>query len=205
MTANALFGGVALALTFVAFYPYITGILRGETRPHVFTWFIWGVGTLIVFVAQLLDGGGYGAMVIGISGIITFGIALLALSRQADRSIVRMDWVFLALAASALPLWFATESALSAVIILTIVDLLGFGPSVRKAIDHPWEENATFFTIGAIRNAFVLMALANYTWTTMLFPAAVGAACLLFVLLILARRRVKPRKRPSASLNDPAS
>lgn len=204
MTANAFFGAVALALTFVAFYPYIRGILRGETRPHLFTWFIWGVGTLVVFVAQLVDGGGFGAMVIGVSGAITFCIAILALTRHADRSIVRMDWVFLTLAASALPLWFLTDSALSAVVILTMVDLLGFGPSVRKAIDQPWEENATFFTIGAIRNVFVLLALGNYTWTTMLFPAAVGLACLLFVVVILARRRVKPRLDQPATLNGPA-
>lgn len=204
MTANALFGAVALALTFVAFYPYIRGILRDETRPHVFTWFIWGVVTLVVFVAQLQDGGGFGAMVIGVSGAITFGIAILALKRGADRSIVRMDWVFLVLAASALPLWFLTETALSAVIILTILDLLGFGPSVRKAIDRPWEENATFFTIGAIRNVFVLFALGNYTWTTMLFPAAIGLACMLFVIVILARRRFKRRLDQSATLSDPA-
>ena len=204
MTANAFFGGITLALTFVAFYPYIRGILKGETRPHVFTWFIWGVGTIVVFVAQLMDGGGFGAMVIGVSGVITFGIAILALTRHADRSIVAMDWVFLALAASALPLWFFTDSALSAVIILTIVDLLGFGPSVRKAIDQPWEENATFFGIGAVRNVFVLFALGNYTWTTVLFPAAVGLACMIFVVVILARRRVKPRLDQSATLSDHA-
>ena len=203
MTANALFGGIALGLTFAAFYPYIRAVLRNETKPHVFTWFIWGIGTLVVFVAQLLDGGGFGAMVIGVSGTITFGIAILALTRQADLSIVPMDWVFLGLAASALPLWFFTESALSAVIILTVVDLLGFGPSVRKAYDEPWEENATFFAIGAVRNGFVILALGNYSWTTILFPAAVGTACFCFVFLILLRRQFKPRSDRTETLSDP--
>lgn len=189
------FGLIALILTFVAFYPYIRAILREQTKPHVFSWFIWAVGTVIVFIAQLSDGAGIGAWPIGVSGLITFGVALLALKKAADTTIVRMDWVFLALAASALPLWFLTNTALSAVIILTLVDLLGFGPSMRKAYDAPHEENALFFSIGALRNVFVLLALENYSWTTALFPAAVGAACGLFVILILGRR--------AASLKQP--
>lgn len=101
-----------------------------------------------------------------------------------------MDWVFLILAGSALPLWFLSETALSAVIVLTMVDLLGFGPSIRKAYQKPYEENATFFAIGAMRNGFVVLALENYSWTTMLFPTAIGMACLFFVSLILSRRSV---------------
>lgn len=187
--AKALFSAAALVLTFVAFIPYYRGILRGEVRPHVFTWFIWAAGTIIVFTAQLSDGGGIGAWPIGVSGLLTGGVAVLALTRAADTSIVRMDWVFLTLALSALPLWFVTSSALSAVIVLTIVDLLGFGPSVRKAYNAPEEESATFFAIGAVRNGFVLLALENVSWTTALFPAAVGIACALFIALIFYRRR----------------
>ena len=192
--SKEVFGALALLLTFVAFVPYIKSVRGGETKPHVFSWLIWGVGTIVVFVAQLLDGGGYGAWVIGVSGCITFSIALLAWNKSGDTSIVKMDWVFLALALSALPLWFATNTALSAVIVLTIVDLLGFGPSARKAYHQPNEENATFFLIGAVRNAFVVLALQNYSWITVLFPAAVGIACLMFVILILLRRQALPKR-----------
>lgn len=194
---KAAFSALALILTFVAFYPYIRAILREETRPHVFSWFIWGAGTVVVFSAQLAGGAGIGAWPIGVSGLITIGVAALALRKTADTSITRMDWVFLVLALTALPLWFATSSPLSAVIILTIVDLLGFGPSVRKAYQLPYEENALFFTLGAIRNGFVVAALEHYSLTTALFPAAVGIACILFVGLILVRRIVIPRPTES--------
>ena len=188
-SAKAVFSAAALLLTFVAFIPYYRGILQDEVKPHVFTWFIWAAGTVIVFAAQLSDGAGLGAWPIGGSGLMTGGVALLALTRAADTSSVRMDWVFLVLAASALPFWFVTSTALSAVVILTVVDLLGFGPSVRKAYDHPFEESVTFFIVGVVCNVCVLLALENMSWTTALFPAAVGIACLLFVGLILVRRR----------------
>lgn len=135
--SKEFFGAIALILTFVAFYPYIRGILRNEIRPHVFSWFIWGAGTVVVFTAQLTDGAGIGAWVIGVSGLITLSVAVLALKKSGDTNIVKMDWVFLILAGSALPLWFITETALSAVIVLTVVDLLGFGPSIRKVYVAP--------------------------------------------------------------------
>jgi len=193
-----ILAAIALVLTFVAFYPYIRSILRDETRPHVLSWVIWGAGTIVVFVAQWMAGGGAGAWVIGVSGVITCSVAVLAWLKAGDTSIVPMDWVFLGLAGSALPLWFVTETALSAVVVLTVVDLLGFGPSVRKAYLLPREENALFFGLGAVRNGFVVLALEAYSWTTVLFPAAVGIACLFFVALILGRRLATKRQGDEA-------
>ncbi|MEL7028275.1 MAG: hypothetical protein AAGL49_03490 [Pseudomonadota bacterium] len=189
-SSKVLFGAVAFVLTFAAFYPYMRSILRGETRAHVFSWVIWSAVTFIVFIAQMSDGAGIGAWPIGLSGIITISVAVLAYVKRGDTTIVPLDWVFLGLALCAPPLWVVTDTALSAVVLLTFLDLVGFGPTVRKAYQAPYEENALFFSIGALRNFFVLLALENYSWTTVLFPAAVGAACVLFVGLILARRRV---------------
>jgi len=146
-----------------------------------------GGGTAVVFLAQLKSGAGVGAWPVGISSLITFFIAFLALNTTADKSIVTLDWLFLGLAFSALPLWLYTSSALSAVIVLTIVNLFGFGPSLRKAYALPYEENAMLFGVSAIRNGFVLAAFEHYSWTTVLFPAAVAIACILFVGLIFIR------------------
>lgn len=199
-----LFSAIAMALTFVAFYPYIRAVLKQKTKPHVFSWFIWAAVTFTVATAQLAGGAGAGAWPIAVSGLISGGVALLALSKSADTSIVRMDWVFLGLAFTALPLWWLTDDPLAAVLILTSVDLLGFGPSIRKAWALPHEENALFFTLGALRNGFVILALERYSWTTALFPAAVGLACLAFVTLILARRSALPPAR-GTTLPDVAS
>ncbi|MEM9374583.1 MAG: hypothetical protein AAGA72_00075 [Pseudomonadota bacterium] len=189
MSWHNIFSFAAIVLTFVAFFPYYRAIIREETKPHIFSWFIWAFGTIVVFVAQLSDGAGVGAWPIGLSGLITLGVPFVALAKSADRSIVALDWVFLALASLALPLWLVTETALLAVLILTTVDLLGFGPSIRKAYWHPYEENTLFFVLGALRNGFVLLALENVTIVTALFPLAVGVACILFVLFIIWRRR----------------
>jgi hypothetical protein len=183
-----LLSAIAIALTFIAFVPYIRSIKRGETNPHVFSWVIWGLTTFVVFLAQLAGHGGLGAWPIGVSGVITIYIALLAYMKRSDLHITKMDWLFFVGALSALPFWIFTSDPVWAVIILTAVDLAGFAPTLRRAYTHPHEEKMLFFAIFAIRNGLVILALQHYSLTTALFPAAVGIACLLLILLVTYRR-----------------
>lgn len=185
-----IFSAVAIILTFIAFLPYIRSILSGKTRPHVFSWIIWGSTTFIVFLAQLADHGGLGAWPIGVSGIITIYVAVLAFIKKADNTITHSDWLFLIAALSSLPFWYLTSDPLWAVLILTTVDVIGFGPTFRKAYTLPFEEQAAFYLIFAIRNAFAIAALEHFSLTTILFPAATGMACLFLITMLIYRRNV---------------
>ena len=185
-----LLSAVAIVLTLIAFYPYIRSILRGNTWPHVFSWVIWGSTTFVVFLAQLADKSGVGAWPIGVSGIITTYVAFLAYIKKSDSTITKADWLFFLLAMTSLPLWYLTSDPLWAVVILTTVDLLGFGPTFRKAYFLPFEEHLAFFVIMATRNLIATMALEHYSLTTILFPAATGVACLMFILMVMYRRRM---------------
>ena len=185
-----LLSALAIALTFYAFFPYIRAIQKEEIKPHVFSWIIWGSTTFIVFLAQLEDGGGAGAWPIGISGIITIYVAFLAYINKSDISITKTDWCFFVSAMVSLPLWYFTSDPLWAVIILTIVDVLGFGPTVRKAYFHPFDENLTFFSIFMIRNLIVVIALEHHSLTTVLFPAVIAAACFALIIIVSLRRRI---------------
>jgi hypothetical protein len=185
---KAVFSAAAIVLTFALFYPYVRSILRGATKPHFFSWVIWGIGTFTVFFAQLADGAGIGAWPIGLSALITSYVALLSWSRRSDLSITPLDWACLVAAVLAVPIWLITSSPLWAVLILTTIDLIGFGPTVRKAYTKPHEERVWFFLLGGLRNAFAVAAIEHYSATTVVFPAAVGAACLALAAFIALRR-----------------
>lgn len=189
MPNKELLSAIAIALTFVAFLPYFRSILKGATRPHVFSWIIWGITTLVVFFAQLEDYAGVGAWPIGVSALLTILIALLAYAKRADTTITKTDWLFFGSALASLPLWYFTSDPMWSVIVLTTVDALGFGPTVRKAYHAPHSESPVFFGIYMVRNLIVLLALENYSVTTALFPAAIGIACLLLIVMILVRRQ----------------
>lgn len=184
-----ILSGVAIALTLVAFVPYFRAIVRGTTKPHVFSWVIWGATTFVVFLAQLDGKGGAGAWPIGVSGSIALFIAFLAYVKRADITVTKTDWLFFVSAMASLPLWYVTSDPLWAVVILTTVDALGFGPTVRKAYSFPHSESLLFFALFATRNLLVIMALEYYSVTTVLFPAVIAAACVLLMALLTYRRR----------------
>ena len=190
MFYKELLSAVAIALTFIAFIPYIRSIISGAIKPHVFSWVIWGTTTFVVFLAQLEGKGGVGAWPIGVSGSVSLLIALLAYIKRADITITKTDWLFFVSAMSSLPFWYFTSDPLWAVVILTTVDVLGFGPTVRKAYIFPHSESLLFFALFAARNLIVVMALENYSVTTVLFPAVIAAACLLLMAMMAYRRRV---------------
>ena len=181
---------LALALTIYAFQPYLRDILRGQVRPHVFSWVIWGTTTCLAFIAQLAAGGGPGAWVVGVSGVLSMTVAWLAWRHRGDVAITRLDWCFFTGAMSALPLWALTADPWWAVVVLTTVDLLGFGPTLRKAWRHPAQESLGFFGIFLLRNVLVIAALDTRTATTVLFPGAIAAACAAVMLMIVVRRAV---------------
>lgn len=190
MPYKQLLSAVAITLTFIAFFPYIRSIIKGTIKPHVFSWVIWGTTTFVVFLAQLEGHGGAGAWPIGVSGSITIFIALLAFMKRADIVITKTDWLFFVSALSSLPFWYFTSNPLWAVVILTTVDVLGFGPTVRKAYEFPHSESLLFFALFTARNFIAIMALENYSVTTVLFPAVVAVTCVLLMVMVVYRRRV---------------
>lgn len=189
MFYKEILSAIAIVITLVAFLPYIRLIIQDKIKPHVFTWVIWGTTTVVAFLAQLEDNGGAGAWPIGVSGIITIFIGLLAYSKRADISITNTDWLFFVLAMSSLPFWYFTSDPLWAVVILTTVDVFGFGPTVRKAYATPRSESVLFFSLLTARNLIAIAALENYTVTTILFPAGISVAFILLIAMVSYRRR----------------
>lgn len=189
MIIKEILSALAIIITFIAFAPYIRSILKDEIRPHLFSWMIWSSTTLIVFIATIEGGAGVGAWPIGLSGLITLFITILAYRRSGDRSITPLDWLFLLAALSSLPFWYLSADPLWAVVILTTIDLLGFGPTLRKAYHQPHEEGLSLFIIYSFRNLLVIGAMERYSVTTVLFPAAIAVACLGVILTVSIRRR----------------
>lgn len=124
-------------------------------------------------------------------------MAVLAYRNKADTAITRTDWAFLTVALAALPCWYLTSDPLWAVVILTGLDLAGFGPTFRSAYVRPYGERMSFYSLGALRNALAILALEHYSPTTVLFPAAVGIACTALVVVVAFRRKRIVRETPA--------
>jgi hypothetical protein len=188
MFSKEMLSAITTLLTLLSFYPYIRSIMKQDTKPHVFSWVIWGITTCMVFAAQLSGGGGIGAWPTAVSGLISLCIAVLAYRCKSDVRITRMDWLCLSGALIAILVWSLTSDPFWAVLLLTMIDTLGFLPTIRKAYHRPFEENMTMYVIVFFRNIVGIFALETYSPTTILFPAVMSLTIVLAVPLILLRR-----------------
>ncbi len=88
-----LFGIAGVAIGIYGSLLYIFSILKKESRPHFFTFFIWSILTWIGFFAQITDNPGAGMRVMLFTAIST-SITFLLSIKYGTKDITKSDWVF---------------------------------------------------------------------------------------------------------------
>mgnify|MGYP001016997074 CR=1 FL=1 len=187
MDLKALFGLIAVILTFVGYIPYIKDTIKGKTTPHVYTWFIWGLVTAIAFGLQLSAVAGPGAYTTLAAAIVCFIIFGFGM-RQGDKNISKSDTFFFLLSLVALILWLFADQPVLSVILLSTIDMLGFIPTIRKSWHKPHEETLISYVINTIRFCLALAALSHYTIVTALYPLTWVLANGMFSIYLVSRR-----------------
>ncbi len=188
-------GGIAVLLGFVGYAFYIRGIFKGRVKPHFFTWCVWAILTFIAFLAQVVAGGGPGAWVTGVTAAMSVVFALVGLGSSSRSLIAKSDWVFFIGALLAIPPWLVTGDPLWSVVIITIIDAIAFVPTFRKAYEHPETESASTYVLSGIKFIFGIVALSSLSVATVLYPASLVLANLVFVAMVLLRRSYIRKER----------
>jgi len=183
-------GIIATILVFVGYIPYIKDIIKGKTKPHIYSWFLWSFVTLIAFALQISDGAGTGSLVTLAAALMSILVIILGFIYKSKVKIVKLDTVFLILAFIALGLWLIAKQPVISAILTTIVDILGFAPTIRKSWNSPYSETLNFYYLNSFRFGLAVIALQNYSILTTLYPATWLLANSLFALMLIVRRRV---------------
>lgn len=187
-------GIVAVILTFVGYAPYIRDLFNGKTKPHIFSWFIWGIVTTIIFALQASAGAGFGSLVTLTVALIAFFIFFKGL-KGGNKNIAKVDIVFLVLALLTIPLWLIVKQPVLSIILLSTIDMLGFIPTIRKSWNQPYSETLSLYAITTFRHGLSLIALAEYNIITYLFPATWVIANAFFAILLIVRRKTVVTKK----------
>lgn len=178
----------AVVIGFIGYVPYFRTIFSGKTKPHAFTWLVWGVLTAIAFGGQVVDGGGAGAWVTGFTAIISFVIFILGLVK-GEKDFPLADWLCLAGCMVALALWAITNDPILAIVLITVIDILAFIPTFRKSYSKPYSEPAFTYALSGLKFLVSLFALQQLSAVTVLYPASLVLTNGLFVLLLLVQRK----------------
>ena len=184
-----ILAGIGVVLSLIGYGAYIYSIYRGETRPHPFSWFIWGLLTAIGFFAQIADNAGPGAWITGVSALVTFFIAAIGYLKRADIVITRTDWITFLAAIAAIPLWLLTETPLYSVILITTIDSIAFYPTFHKSWYQPNQELVFEYILAALKYSLSIFALSNYSIITTLYPLSLVVMNILFIGMVYYRRK----------------
>ncbi len=186
---------VAILFALLAYINYFRDIFKGKTKPHAFTWLIWCTMSTVAFFSQVSDGGGVATWVLALTAVVNFAIFFLAVYKGRT-DITNTDWFCLMIAFLGVALFTFNEDPTMSLIIISAVDIIGFIPTVRKSMLHPYEETMATFGFASLKYIFSIMALQNYTFVTVYYPAVVATTNALFVILLIEVRSRVPNTKP---------
>jgi len=133
----------------IAYTIYFRNMLRGNTKPHAFSWLIWGLLAGNGFIAQVSAQAGIGAWATGVTSVACLAIFAIAISK-GDAKLTRFDWILLGLALISFCLLFIVDNKTIALCLTLFATLLGFSLTLKKAWHYPHEEAALSFGLNAL-------------------------------------------------------
>ncbi|MEI8062347.1 MAG: hypothetical protein WCG97_03565 [bacterium] len=166
---------IAAVLAIVGNVSYLKDILKGNVKPHPYTWFIWSIVSMTTFFGGLAEGAGIGALPTGIAEsftIIIFLFSLKYLFKRQTGHIRKIDNYFLAACLIGLVPWALTKDPTISVIVVVSIDVLAFVPTLRKSWDHPHTERPLLYEMNVARHVLTLFSLGAYNIATMLHSIA---------------------------------
>ena len=139
LTREIIFAALAIIVSIIRYGIYLWSIYKKETRPHVFSWFNWGVVVGIGAYAQFKLDGGLSTWVLVVVSFTCLFISFIALF-VGEKNITKSDWYAFIGALVAIPVWLITDNPVWAIITLMLIDILTYYPTIRKSWLDPWGE-----------------------------------------------------------------
>jgi len=184
------FAIIAALLAIAGNLPYLWDILKGRVKPHPYTWLVWSLVSCIIFFGQVAKGAGIGALPTAASEIFTIIIFLFSL-KYGFKGITKTDTIFLVCALAGIVPWILTKDPTVSVIIAVSIDLIAFGPTLRKTWQRPKTETPVLYGSNVLRHVLALFSLQTYNVATMLHSIAMITTNTAMTLIIVWRKQTK--------------
>lgn len=181
---------IAAILAFVGNISYLKDVLRDRVHPHPYTWFIWSIVSMTTFFGGLVKGAGIGALPTGVAEaftIIIFLFSLKYLFKKNAGHIKKIDHYFLVIALVGLIPWALTKDPTISVIIVVLIDIVAFIPTLRKTWVRPESEQPLLYEMNVARHVLTLFSLGAYNIATTFHSIAM--ICTNTVMTVFIKRK----------------
>ncbi|WP_196886132.1 hypothetical protein [Aureivirga sp. CE67] len=179
---------IAVLVLILGNYGYIYGIIKKQIKPHIFTWIIWTIQTYIAAGGQWKGGAYWGAVPTLMNATLCLVITILCIS-NGEKKITKIDWFLFISSIIAIPAWMLTKTPFLSELIVSVVNLIAYIPTMRKSWNKPLQEGLTVYTWSNVTQILSLFALRNYTLTTIMYPISCILANATTSVYLLVRRK----------------
>jgi len=189
---KTIFAIIASLLAIVGNVSYLRDTFRGRVKPHPYTWFVWSIVSMTTFFGGLAKGAGIGALPTGIAEAFTIVIFLFSLKylfQGKAGQIRRIDNYFLAAALLGLIPWALTKDPTISVVIVVLIDIIAFIPTLRKAWEHPETEKPLLYEMNVSRHVLTLFSLGAYNIATMFHSIAMICINTIMTVFVVRKRQ----------------
>lgn len=193
MSLKVFFGILSIIPAVLAYFYYFRDIFAGKTKPHAFSWLIWGTLAANGFIAQIGANAGVGAWVTGLTSAASLSIFGLAVFKGSTDP-TKFDWILLGMAMVGFVLLFIISSKYLALWITLFALVAGFLMTIKKAYRKPEQETARSFVLNAIKFIPSIFALSSFSFLTVAYPvvALLGNAAIASVIIVATSRKPGP-------------
>jgi hypothetical protein len=187
MTLAPVFGVLAGVVGFVDTIPYVRDIVRGSTRPHRGTWFIWGMLAIVVCVSQRADGASWSLVMAGTQAVLTTLIFVLAI-RRGEGGLSASDGILIAIASAGMAGWVVVDEPIVATTCVIVADLIAAAMMVPKVQRDPGSETLVTYVLAGAGGALAAGAVGMADASLLAYPVYYCLVNLALALLIHHRR-----------------
>lgn len=166
--AKYLFLVLSGIATFFSYFIYFRSIIKWESKPHVISWFIWWLISFVIFSIQIYDNAWIWAFNIWFVAFLCFLIALISLKKWSTK-INKADYISLAFWVLSIILWIFSNNPFFSVILLILVDIFWFIPTILKSIKKPFEETEVAYFLAWGWYLMSIFAMENISFLTVWF------------------------------------
>ncbi len=166
---------------------YLRAIFAGQAQPHFYSWLIWTITQGTAATAVILGGGGATGWALFVAASLVATVALVSL-RYGTKNIKKHDSFMLVTALLAIVLWWLLDNALIAVLLVTVVDIIGYTLTLLKINREHMSETLTYWSLDLLTYVLLVLALSEYSFQTAIYPIAMCIMSVLTVCLLYYRR-----------------
>lgn len=194
MNLKLILAIIASVLTIIGFVPYLKDIFARKTKPHLYTWLIWGITQTTATVALIYGGGKFGSVALIIGAILVLFTFLLSF-KYGTKNITLSDKIILLLALIAILIWWQLKNPLLALFMVSAIDGIGYIPTIRKSFVDPWSETISFWAMMALSDLLVIASNDQYNFLTTTYIVTLFTANIIIISVCFFRRKFIQKRK----------